>query len=191
MGFFNKSFFLGILTGVFLTLTLLVGSVVLGGIWLASALGGKRTTAMLPPPPFPSAAVVNQRWAVRSLDGRLFDLSQARGRVVFLNCWATWCGPCVAEMPGMQRLYDVMKTKEIVFLFVSQETPEKVRRFIHEKGLTLPIYTATGAPPAAFQTKSIPATFILSRDGRIAFQHNGSARWDDRTSVDFLNRLLQ
>jgi hypothetical protein len=76
---FNKSFFLGIVVGAFFTITFLVGIIVLGGMWLRSAMNATQTAAVVPPPPFPIAAAVDGGWAVRSLDGRSFQLSEARG----------------------------------------------------------------------------------------------------------------
>jgi thiol-disulfide isomerase/thioredoxin len=111
--------------------------------------------------------------------------------VVFLNFWATWCPPCVGEMPSIQRLYDTLKDEEgVVFVCVSDEEPDTVRKFVEEKGYTFPVYTMEGERPEDFRGRGIPTTFILSQDGKISFRHIGSAKWDDQSSIDFIKNLL-
>ena len=127
-------------------------------------------------------------FSLKDLQGNALSLASYKGKVLILNFWATWCPPCVGEMPSIQRLYEKLKDEEVVFVCVSQEDSTKVSRFIKEKGFTFPIYTMKGAPPAVFNTRGIPATFILSSGGKVAFRHVGGARWDDEKAVDFIRR---
>ena len=146
-----------------------------------------------PPPSFEGrleAGEMDYDWTLRSLDGQKLDLAATRGKVIFLNMWATWCPPCRAEMPSIQRLYDRMKDEGVVFILVSDESPERVRRFVEKERLTLPVYTSVGQIPAVLQTPGIPATFIVSPQGKIAFKHMGAARWDDPRCVEFLRGLM-
>jgi len=129
-------------------------------------------------------------WALRGLDGAELDVADLKGKVVFLNRWATWCPPCRAEMPSIQRLYEKMKDEGVVFALVSDEKPETVRKFIDESNYTMPIYTAAGEAPPVFGTDAIPTTFVIGRDGRIALRHVGAKDWDDEESTDLLRRLL-
>lgn len=142
----------------------------------------------------PAAAAVNipadYEWAAQSLDGGKFHLSDAKGKVVFLNIWATWCMPCTLEMPGIQSLYEKLKAEEIVFICVSDEEPEKVREFIAKKGYTFPVYTTEEPPPDVYKTNGIPATFILSRKGAIVLKHQGAARWDSDEIVRLIQTLI-
>jgi len=156
---------------------------------------GDWMSSMLPAPPVPSGDArprgrADYRWIVRDLDGRTLDLRELRGEVVFLNFWATWCGPCVAEMPSIQRLHDQIAGDGVRFVVVSDEDPETVRRFRREKGFTFPIYIRDGALPGIFSVSAIPTTFVLDRNDQVVFRHSGSARWDADTSVAFLRRLL-
>ena len=145
---------------------------------------------MLPPPPFPAHTTIDYNWHVRGLDGKEFDVVQTKGKVIFLNFWATWCPPCVDEMPSIQRLYDKLKSEEILFMCVSEEGRTRISEFIKEKEFTFPVYTVIGEKPRVFQTRGIPATFIISRDGQIAFKHVGAAKWDHKTSIDFIKGLM-
>jgi thiol-disulfide isomerase/thioredoxin len=108
---------------------------------------------------------------------------------VFLNVWATWCGPCVAEMPSIQRLWEITRDDGVAFVIASDEEPAKISEFLKKRGLTLPVYRMNGKPPPAFHTAGIPATFILGADGRIALRHTGAAQWDHPDTVKFLRGL--
>ena len=139
MSFFNRYFFAGLAAGVGLT----VASIVVAGLLLllqakkqVDVLGGE-----LSPPPFPQEeSLAHIEWELQSLDGVETSFSAFEGKVLFVNLWATWCGPCVTEMPSIQRLYEQFPREEVA--------------------------------------------------GRIVFRHLGSARWDDESSVRFLNELL-
>jgi thiol-disulfide isomerase/thioredoxin len=111
--------------------------------------------------------------------------------VIFLNVWATWCGPCVAEMPSIQRLHERVRGDDVFFACVTQEPAEVAKAFLEKKKLDLPVYTMTGELPAAFKRKGIPSTFVLSKRGAVAFSHVGAARWDDARTIGFLEELIK
>jgi thiol-disulfide isomerase/thioredoxin len=109
---------------------------------------------------------------------------------VFLNRWATWCPPCVAKLPGIQRLYKQMHTSKVAFVMLSlDENLEKTRRFIKRKACTFPVYQLTGDVPEAYTTASIPTTFVIAADGRIVVRKEGMAQYDDEKFVSFLRTL--
>lgn len=144
-------------------------------------------------PSGPEAAVlakVDEDWILRSLEGQNVRLSGLRGKVVFLNIWATWCPPCVAEVPAIQKLHDSMKDEEVAFLLVSSEAPEHVHGFVGKKQWRVPVYTPITRMPNVFVTDGIPATFILNRQGDVVFSQVGSANWNARDSHRFLHALL-
>ncbi len=189
MKFFNRYFFIGLVAGLVLTIIIII---VGGYIFIRSFT--PRTTgsleSMLQPPAFPTQMKMNYNWRVQGLDGSELHLSQIEGKVLFLNFWGTWCPPCVAEMPSIQRLYDRVKSAEIQFMCVSDEDRRKVRKFVEERGFTFPVYTLIGQKPRVLETRGVPATFIISRDGQIVFKHVGAAQWDHETGVDFIRRLM-
>jgi thiol-disulfide isomerase/thioredoxin len=129
---------------------------------------------------------------LKDLDGKPIDFAQYRGRVVFLNFWATWCPPCRAEMPSIARLAADPRVKDVVFLLASTEDdPEGIRSYAKQAGLSLPFAIADGPPPGVFATDGIPATFVIARDGRIAISEVGSAEWDAPGVVAKLETLTK
>ncbi len=132
-------------------------------------------------------------WSLVKPDGRTaVDFAQFRGRPVFLNIWATWCPPCVAELPSIDMLASNERLKDVAFLCVSVgEDPQTVRDFVERRKLKVPVYLALDNIPEAFETDGIPATFILDREGRIVSQEVGSAQWDAPEVVDFLEKLAK
>ena len=202
MKIFNRDLFVGMGAGIVVTLFLLLLFVFyyMFAWWLPGgnilsrkkdSVRGKTLESKLEVPSFPSTTLADYDWTVQSLDGQDFKMTEAKGKVVFLNFWATWCPPCVAEMPSIQRLHEKLKDDGIAFVCISNEEASKINQFVREKGFTFPIYTMRGAPPAIFKTRGIPSTFILSPDGKIAFKHVGSAKWDDEKSIDFIKGLVK
>ena len=200
MKIFNRDFFVGMGAGIAVTIFVLLLLVFYymyswwfwgGNIFSSRKVPdkGKTLESRLEAPSFPSTTLVDYDWVVQSLDGQDFKMADVKGKVVFLNFWATWCSPCVAEMPSIQRLHEKLKGEGVLFVCISNEESSKVSGFAREKGFTFPIYTMHGAPPAVFKTRGIPATFILSPDGKIAFKQIGSAKWDDGKSIDFIKGL--
>jgi len=194
MKIFTRNFFFGVGAGMVITILIRVagGCLFIGWYSGENLPGGKNILEhSLETSPLPPAVLADYDWTVQSLDGQDFKMTNAKGKAVFLNFWATWCSPCVAEMASIQRHYEKLKDKGVVFVCISNEEASKVRRFVRRKGFTFPIYTMRGSPPAVFNTQRVPTTFILSRDGRIALKHIGSAKWDDHKSVDVIKGLMK
>ncbi len=150
---------------------------------------GGAAAVSLPPPPIPLTRMADYSLHLESLDGAPFDARALEGKVVFLNFWATWCGPCRMEMPAIQRLYDKVKGDGVVFLAVSDEDSAKIKAFVKKSPYTFPFYRITGKRPGVYETEAIPATFILAPDGRVALRHVGSAAWDDVSTIGYLATL--
>ncbi|RZK30570.1 MAG: TlpA family protein disulfide reductase [Hymenobacter sp.] len=127
-----------------------------------------------------------------TLEGRPANLRQFRGKVVLVNLWATWCPPCVAEMPGLQALYQKTDTSKVAFVLISlDENPSKARAFLKRKGYTLPVFFPAAPLPAPFDSPSIPATVILTPTGRVADRHSGMADYDTQAFRQALERLAE
>ena len=117
-------------------------------------------------------------------------LSDLKGKVVFLNFWRTSCGPCIAEMPGIERLYDSLRGENIFFLSVSDyETPDAVRGFMVKNRLRIPVYLAGNDLPQDLPAVGVPATYVMDREGRAVFRLVGDANWDDDRARSFLRAL--
>ena len=127
-----------------------------------------------------------------TLDGRRVNLSDLQGKVVFVNLWASWCPPCVAEMPGIHALYLKMDPAKVAFVMVSlDENPAKARALLKRRGYTFPVYFPTGPLPAPFNSSSIPSTVILAPDGQVAARHDGMAEYDTPEFKAALDKLAR
>jgi thiol-disulfide isomerase/thioredoxin len=114
-----------------------------------------------------------------TLDGRPANLRQFRGKAVLVNLWASWCPPCLAEMPGLQALYQKTDTAKVAFVLISLDAnPNKARALLKRKGYTLPVFFPAAPLPAPFDSPSIPSTVILMPSGRLADRHDGMADYD-------------
>jgi peroxiredoxin len=133
-------------------------------------------------------------FSLRDLDGRVHRLSDFRGKVVFLNLWATWCPPCRMEMPSMERLHQRLRGKDFVLLAVSEDDAEAaaVQAFVQEMGLTFPILLdADGKLPPRYGVTGYPETFLIDRGGRVVNHTIGPEDWDSEAVYQFILQLLQ
>lgn len=128
-------------------------------------------------------------WPLKSLDGRELSLADFKDKVVFVNVWATWCGPCREEMPGIQALHDAMAKEGVEFVIVSEEAEETVRAFVEKEGYTFPVYVS-GKMPGVFETNGIPATFVVNRQGHIVLKETGMRNWNATRCHEFLKALV-
>jgi thiol-disulfide isomerase/thioredoxin len=126
----------------------------------------------------------------RNAAGETYSLKSLEGKVVFINFWATWCPPCVAEMPSIQKLYDEIGKQNIVFLMVDVDNQlKKSQKFMDKKGYTLPVYTPASVIPSNILDGSIPTTLILDKQGRKVLLHSGMGNYADKDLVASLKQL--
>lgn len=130
-------------------------------------------------------------WSIYDMEGNEVVMDSFKGKVVFLNFWATWCGYCLLEFPNIQRLQSEFSDyPNIAFVLVSPEEPEIVRKWVEEQEYTMPFYSIPRETlPAAYMPSGLPTTFILSADGRVAFRHSGFVAWDGEKTKRFLREL--
>jgi thiol-disulfide isomerase/thioredoxin len=123
------------------------------------------------------------------LEGSPVPFSQFRGQVIFLNFWATWCPPCRAELPDIQRLYDQYGERMAIIL-ASQEGAEALESFLNEKGYVLPVYRLVQNPPEKLMASTLPTTFLITGNDRITIRKTGAARWNGEYFKNYLESLL-
>jgi peroxiredoxin len=129
-----------------------------------------------------------------TLDGRDIHLSDYRGHVVFLNFWATWCGPCKVEMPAMEKLYRAFRTNGFAVVAVSSD-PEGAavtRPYRESLGLSFTIaHDPEMIVSRMYGVRSLPVTFLVNREGVITHQIFGARDWDDSEARDGIRQLLR
>jgi cytochrome c biogenesis protein CcmG/thiol:disulfide interchange protein DsbE len=129
-----------------------------------------------------------------SLAGGEVDLASQRGKVVVLNFWATWCPPCVAEMPSLERLHRALSPEGLSVVTVSTDEDEaELRRFVAERALTLPVLKDPGGRVAAaeYRTTGYPETFVVDRGGRVLQHVVGPSEWDSAERLAYFRGLLE
>jgi thiol-disulfide isomerase/thioredoxin len=192
-----RDFLLGLASGVVVTI---VGIVVLfvGFALFVANMASEENAGLgessLSAPRFPARdhltafGQADMNWSFQTMAGETVTLGDSRDKIIFLNVWATWCGPCIAEMASLERLRTSLAKDPVEFVFISEEDMPKIKQFVDRKALTLPIFRAPSLPKT-FQTGAIPATFVIDRSGTVVYRHVGAADWSDASAVTFLQGL--
>jgi peroxiredoxin len=131
---------------------------------------------------------------LRDLDGNMVSLSQLRGKVVLLNFWATWCGPCRIEMPAMERLYRSYSRKDFEILAVSTDPQGAAvtRPFQQEMGFTFPIlHDAEYRIGLMYGARSLPMTFMVDRQGIVRQKVPGARDWGGPDARELIQALMK
>lgn len=123
--------------------------------------------------------------------GKVQSLNDFKGDVIFMNIWATWCPPCIAEMPSINSLYTHFEDDEnISFILVSMDEDfEKAMKFMESRHYDLPIYHYRSKVPGTYQSSAIPTTYIISPESEIVLQKEGFAKYDTEEFKSFLRKL--
>ena len=126
------------------------------------------------------AVTADYRFRITDRGGQTVSFEDFRGKVVFLNFWATWCPPCIAEMPDIHRLYEATAAHpDIEFVMISLDDDfSKATAFADRKDFRFPLYRLASPLTPAFQSNSIPTTFLLDKRGRIISRKAGMAKYN-------------
>lgn len=126
-----------------------------------------------------------------SLRGGRIQLSDYRGKVVFLNFWATWCGPCRAEMPSMQDLYADLQDENFVVLAINQQEGNRVvQDFVDQQGFSFPVLMDNGQVSYQYGVRGIPTTFIIGPDGNVIAGKVGTHLYEGETYRRLFRALM-
>lgn len=153
-----------------------------GGLWYQQTESRSRGTFAAPD------------FAVPDLQGGTVRLSDLRGKVVFLNLWATWCEPCRQEMPAMEMLYREFAHQDFTMLAVSEDSngAEAVRPFVAEFGFTFPVgLSPDGAVGKKYGITGYPETYLIDKSGQVVAHFVGPRNWADNNVRGMLRTLIQ
>jgi thiol-disulfide isomerase/thioredoxin len=131
-------------------------------------------------------------FTIKDLAGNKISFEEYKGKVIFLNLWATWCGPCRAEMPTIQKLYDQANRNQISFVMLSIDKDanrDKVVQYISDKAFTFPAFMPSGYLPDQLNVSHIPTTLVISKQGKIVLKEVGMRNYDTRRFQKLLEKL--
>ena len=155
-----------------------------GVVWLQSAKYEPLTVGMAAPD-----------FTLPDMAGKNQQLSDYRGKVIFLNFWATWCKPCKEEMPSMQVLWDNLKKEDFVMLAISMDrvtTTKEISPFVESLKLTFPILTDSwGQTDKRYKLMGVPETYIIDQNGVLREKVIGPRDWTRTESIETIVQLLQ
>ena len=134
---------------------------------------------------------VSREYYFADEDARVQSLARYEGDVIFMNVWATWCPPCIAEMPSIYSLYNKFDEEDnVTFLLVSvDEDFEKAKEFMAARDFSVPIYHFRTRAPGTYESSAIPTTYVITPDGKLAFKKEGLAKYDTPEFEQFLRDL--
>lgn len=124
------------------------------------------------------------------LDGTPLTSQALEGKTVFVNFWATWCGPCLKEMPSIERAKKALEAEGYVFLAVSSEEMEKIQTFEKRQNYSF-TFAQSGLEPEALNIYSLPASYIINTEGEEVFKHIGAKEWDSEENLRVFKSYLK
>lgn len=152
------------------------------------ACTGRATQPASHEPPIAAATTVAKEetvaktlpsFALLDANGNKLDLQRFKGKKVFVNLWATWCPPCRAELPSIEKLYQAANHENVQFVLLSLDNDfETAKQFVQKKGYSLPVFYPAGDVPDLFTVNGIPTTFIFDEAGTLIAQREGSENYN-------------
>ncbi|MCT4665451.1 MAG: TlpA family protein disulfide reductase [Flavobacteriales bacterium] len=130
------------------------------------------------------------QWILVNEEGKQVSFEDSKGKVVLVNFWATWCPPCMAELPELHDLYQKYKG-QIDFYFVSNEEKGIVQKKLEEKKYELATFQAITQTPNALNSNSLPTTYLINKKGEILIEKTGAAKWNSEEIHQLIEKLIQ
>lgn len=128
-------------------------------------------------------------YRLRTIDGLSHTAEIGQGNVTFISYWATWCPPCIAELPSIEKLYKAYGD-QMDFVLITHEDSEVVKRFLERKELSIPAVFPQMETPEVLFERSIPTNYIIDKTGKIIIKEKGAADWNSAKVRETLDRLI-
>jgi thiol-disulfide isomerase/thioredoxin len=128
-------------------------------------------------------------FSVRDANGSILNLADLKGKKVFVNIWATWCPPCMAEIPSIEKLYSKIDKEKTVFIMLSMDEDFNLaKEFAISSKMQMPVYAPAENLPGVFVTTGIPATFIFNENGELIKSNMGMEDYDTDAYLQLLKQ---
>ncbi len=134
--------------------------------------------------------ITDFNWSLTSINSEEINFSRSKNKVVLINFWATWCPPCAAEMPSLQKLYNVYGEK-VDFYFITSEEPARVQKFMAKNNYNFPVFLQRNQSPKELESSALPTTFVISKSGEIVIEEEGAADWNSNSTKKIIDGLLE
>ena len=134
------------------------------------------------------SALADYNLVLKDLQGNLVYLNKSKPKPMLINFWATWCSPCIAELPGLVELYNEFGHR-VDFYFVSNENKDILQKFLDIKELKIPVFNPASKIPDFYETNAIPTTYLISSEGKVIAKAEGMANWDSDTVKEIIRKL--
>jgi thiol-disulfide isomerase/thioredoxin len=134
------------------------------------------------------SAIVASQIRLTDLNGKEVDLSDFEGKTIFINFWATWCRPCIQEMPSIAALQAQLEGKNIEFFFASDEEVDKIQKFMESRNMTLNFVRLENQESLGIQ--ALPTTFIFNGEGNLVYSEVGYRKWDEPATIEMVSKLI-
>lgn len=155
-----------------------------GFVLIISMIAGCGGTEKGNPTVLSDSIVLSNRIRLKDLNGQSINLQNYKGKTIFLNFWATWCKPCIEEMPSIEKVQNILRNDEVIFFLASSESPEEIKAFRAEHNYLLNY--AVLENPEELGIQALPTTFIFSRKGHLIFSEQGVRKWDDQKNIELI-----
>ena len=122
------------------------------------------------------------------LDGQAIDLKQYAGKTIFINFWATWCRPCIIEMPFIQEAEQVLRNEEVLFFMASAETEDEIKTFQNTNDYKFRYARIANLEELGIQ--ALPTTLIFNSKGELTYSQQGVQKWNDKSHIELIQKII-
>lgn len=126
---------------------------------------------------------------LKDLDEQIINLQKYKGKTIFINFWATWCRPCIEEMPSIEKAQHILRNEEVVFLLASGESAEEINAFRNTHDYKFNYIRIENSEELGIQV--LPTTYIFNSEGELVFSESGSRKWNEKNNIDMIFKIAK